>query len=146
MEDHGRGARLVGAVQSRVQLRDRRRSEVAGERLSTQPAFTVTGKVSRNRLVGRGKGLPERFTDHEAGKLQTFPYDYPWSGRGVAQQIGNAIPPRLAAHVLAAALDKDLDDAVLDWCVKQSWKETRKGVEGLAKDRAKASSAGRGLW
>lgn len=105
-----------------------------GERLSTQPAFTVTGKVSRNRLVGRGKGLPERFTDHEAGRLQTFPHDYPWSGRGIAQQIGNAIPPRLAAHVLAAALGKELDVAVLDKCVKRSWKETRNGVEGLVKN------------
>ena len=107
--------------------------KLRGERDSTQPAFTVTGKVSRNRLVGRGKGLPERFTDHEAGKLQTFPHDYPWSGRGIAQQIGNAIPPRLGVHVLAAALGMALDDAMLDQCVKQSWRETRNGVEGLAK-------------
>ncbi|MEV6895834.1 DNA cytosine methyltransferase [Amycolatopsis sp. NPDC051372] len=108
--------------------------KLRGERDSSQPAFTVTGKVSRNRLVGRAKGLPERFADHEAGKLQTFPHDYPWSGRAIAQQIGNAIPPRLGAHVLAAALGKELDDAVLDACVKQSWKETRNGVEGLVKN------------
>jgi len=105
-----------------------------GRRLSTQPAFTVTGKVSRNRLVDRPRGKPDRFTDHEAGKLQTFPPDYPWSGRGVAQQIGNAIPPRLAAHVLAAALGKELDVAVLDRCVKRRWKDTRNGVDGLLKD------------
>ncbi|WP_328446944.1 DNA cytosine methyltransferase [Amycolatopsis sp. NBC_00438] len=105
-----------------------------GQRLSTQPAFTVTGKVSRNRLVGRPKGMPDRFSDDEAGRLQTFPHDYPWSGRGIAQQIGNAIPPRLAAHVLAAALGKELDVTVLDRCVKQSWKQTRNGVDGLLKD------------
>jgi DNA (cytosine-5)-methyltransferase 1 len=105
-----------------------------GERLSTQPAFTVTGKVSRNRLVGRPQGMPDRFTDFEAGKLQTFPPDYPWSGRAVAQQIGNAIPPRLAAHVLAAALGKKLDVKALDRCVKQSWRTTCSGVDGLLKD------------
>ncbi|MBE1499816.1 DNA (cytosine-5)-methyltransferase 1 [Amycolatopsis lexingtonensis] len=109
-----------------------------GERLSTQPAFTVTGKVSRNRLVGRPKGMPDRFTDYEAGKLQTFPPDYPWSGRGIAQQIGNAIPPRLAAHVLAAALGKELDVVALDKCVEQRWKDTRNGVDGLLKDAAKS--------
>jgi len=105
-----------------------------GERLSTQPAFTFTGKVSRNRLVDRPKRQPDRFTDHEAGRLQTFPPDYPWAGRGIAQQIGNAIPPRLAAHVLAAAMGKELDVAKLDRCVKRSWKDTRKGVDGLVKD------------
>ncbi len=40
----------------------------------------------------------------EAGRLQTFPEDYPWRGRDIAQQIGNAIPPRLGVHILAAAL------------------------------------------
>ncbi|MEV5715220.1 DNA cytosine methyltransferase [Amycolatopsis mediterranei] len=106
-----------------------------GERMSSEPAFTVTGKVSRNRLIHhRLKGRPDRFTDHEAGRLQTFPPDYPWSGRGIAQQIGNAIPPRLAAHVLAAAMGKELDTAKLDRCVKRSWKETRNGVDGLLKD------------
>ncbi|MGK3200118.1 DNA cytosine methyltransferase [Amycolatopsis sp. MEPSY49] len=109
-----------------------------GERLSTQPAFTVTGKVSRNRLVGRAKGMPDRLSDYEAGKLQTFPPDYPWSGRGIAQQIGNAIPPRLAAHVLAAALGKELDVAKLDSCVKRSWRDTRGGCDGLLKDTARS--------
>ena len=104
-----------------------------GQRESDKPAFTVTGKVSRNRLVGRPPGKPERFSDEEAGKLQTFPPDYPWSGRGVAQQVGNAIPPRLAAHVLAAALGEELDLAVLDKCVEASWWDTCHGVDGLLK-------------
>ncbi|WP_020663821.1 DNA cytosine methyltransferase [Amycolatopsis benzoatilytica] len=105
-----------------------------GRRQSDQPAFTVTGKVSRNRLVGRPRNKPDRFTDEEAGKLQTFPPDYPWAGRDVAQQIGNAIPPRLATHVLAAALGKQADVAMLDWCVEESWQATRAGVDGLMKD------------
>jgi DNA (cytosine-5)-methyltransferase 1 len=81
-----------------------------GRRKSNQPAATVTGKISRNRVVASGSP-DSRFKSAEAGRLQTFPADYPWAGRAVAQQIGNAIPPLLAAHVLAAALD--LDDAVL---------------------------------
>ncbi|WP_449066453.1 DNA cytosine methyltransferase [Planomonospora algeriensis] len=95
-----------------------------GRRRSCEPAATVTGKISRNRVVtDDGVNLP-RFTNAEAGQLQSFPADYPWSGRDIAQQIGNAIPPRLAAHVLAAALDIEKD--VLEQVVlrKMAWSET----------------------
>ncbi|WP_433287770.1 DNA cytosine methyltransferase [Pseudonocardia sp. CA-142604] len=91
-----------------------------GRRRSDEPAATVTGKIRRNRLVGAYEES-ERFSLHEAGRLQTFPIDYPWSGNDIAQQIGNAIPPRLAAHVLAEALDLPLDSKVLDAAVKASW-------------------------
>ncbi|MEU4061210.1 DNA cytosine methyltransferase [Streptomyces wedmorensis] len=75
-----------------------------GRRSSGEPAFTVTGKVSRNRVIATdGTELP-RFSAHEAGVLQTFPRDYPWSGRAIAQQVGNAIPPLLGKAVLTAAL------------------------------------------
>lgn len=78
---------------------------VRGRRTSGEPAFTVTGKVSRIRLVTpHGAELP-RLTDSEAGQLQTFPSSFPWTGRDVAQHIGNAVPPLLGAHILAAALD-----------------------------------------
>lgn len=80
-----------------------------GRRLSDQPAFAVTGKVSRNRvLTMNGIDLP-RLTACEAGHLQGFPLDHPWVGRNVFQQIGNATPLRLAEHVLAAALALDAE-------------------------------------
>ncbi|MFI7453943.1 DNA cytosine methyltransferase [Nonomuraea sp. NPDC049714] len=80
-----------------------------GRRTSDEPSATVTGKISRNRVVtSRGDELP-RFTPPEMGQLQTFPVDYPWSGGAIAQQIGNAIPPLLAAHVLVAALEMDTE-------------------------------------
>ncbi|MEV8125385.1 DNA cytosine methyltransferase [Streptomyces sp. NPDC085944] len=58
-----------------------------------------------------------RITAEEAGVLQTFPADYPWAGNKgqVFGQIGNAVPPRLAAHLLAPHLGKTLhpDDFTL---------------------------------
>lgn len=78
-----------------------------GRRGSWEPSATVTGKISRNRLVSENGEELERFTFSEAGRLQTFPRDYPWSGKDVGQQIGNAVPPRLAIHVLSAAFGWD---------------------------------------
>ncbi len=94
-----------------------------GQRESDHPAATVTGKVSRNRLV-TSRGIQDRFTLAEAGRLQTFPLDYPWAGKDRAQQIGNAIPPRLAVHVLAASMGRRPIDATLDEAVEGKWDDT----------------------
>ncbi|MCM1937277.1 DNA cytosine methyltransferase [Streptomyces sp. G3] len=75
-----------------------------GRRDATTPSATVTGKISRNRLQTRDGRDIGRFTHAEAGQLQSFPRAYPWRGGNVAQQIGNAIPPRLGVHILSAAL------------------------------------------
>ncbi|MFJ8888156.1 DNA cytosine methyltransferase [Streptomyces sp. NPDC102402] len=60
---------------------------------------------------------PIRITAREAGILQTFPAGYPWAGNKGQQfsQIGNAVPPLLAAHLLAPHLDVSLspDDFTL---------------------------------
>lgn len=52
-----------------------------------------------------------RITPQEAGLLQSFPADYPWQGNRSKQyeQAGNAVPPLLAAHVLAALTGKALE-------------------------------------
>jgi DNA (cytosine-5)-methyltransferase 1 len=75
-----------------------------GRRSSAEPAFTVTGKVSRLRLLDPdGRELP-RLTAAEAGRLQGFPAEHPWAGRDVPQQIGNACPPPLAEALIRAAV------------------------------------------
>ncbi|MFI0900594.1 DNA cytosine methyltransferase [Streptomyces sp. NPDC020983] len=75
-----------------------------GRRHNSEPAATVTGRINRNRLVADdGRELP-RLTPAEAGALQGFPADYPWSGRDPWQQIGNAVPVPLGVACLTAAL------------------------------------------
>ncbi|WP_026252168.1 DNA cytosine methyltransferase [Streptomyces sp. PsTaAH-124] len=79
-----------------------------GVRTDRQPATTVTGRISRfvvfehldDDIVYEGA----RFSMNEAGMLQSFPPDYPWSGTAKAQQVGNAVPPLFGAHLLSAAL------------------------------------------
>lgn len=75
-----------------------------GRRTSAEPAFTVTGKISRFRLVDPHSAELPRFTHSEAGRLQGFPADWPWSGNDVAQQIGNACPVQLAEALVRAVL------------------------------------------
>ncbi|MFG3123425.1 DNA cytosine methyltransferase [Streptomyces sp. NPDC048201] len=89
--------------------------EARGRRDHDVPSATITGKVSRNRVVHKGtdKDLDAplgRFSPAEAGVLQTFPVAYPWSGKDVSQQIGNAVPPRLALHVLRQVLEPGLSE------------------------------------
>ncbi|WP_405012620.1 DNA cytosine methyltransferase [Kitasatospora sp. NBC_01539] len=88
-----------------------------GRRYSHEPSATVTGKVSRNRVEAPEGVATDRFTWSEMGQLQTFPAepDWTWTGKDISQQIGNAVPPRLGMHILAAALDipqEDLDAAI----------------------------------
>ncbi|MFF4361562.1 DNA cytosine methyltransferase [Streptomyces sp. NPDC001604] len=56
----------------------------------------------------RSAPAPIKITAREAGVLQSFPAAYPWQGNKGQQfsQIGNAVPPRLAAHLLAPHLNK----------------------------------------
>lgn len=70
----------------------------------TDPGFTVLAwKDSRMRWEHPG-GRTERFSIDDAIAVQSFRPDYPVQGSSTRahEQIGNAVPPLLAAHVLAA--------------------------------------------
>lgn len=85
----------------------------------SRPATTVVGsfrpdiisapgyrtEVSRQDAEG---GV--RVTVAEGGVLQSFPADYPWQGSRSKQyqQVGNAVPPLLAAHVVGALTGRHL--------------------------------------
>jgi DNA (cytosine-5)-methyltransferase 1 len=96
-------------------------SKARGRRRHDEPSATVTGKGSRNKLTWDGQDLGV-FSLPELGVLQTFPRTYPWrrvnggdvdtpgARSTIAQQIGNAVPPRLGMHVLASALDIPRED------------------------------------
>lgn len=89
----------------------------------TRPATTIVGSfrpdivsapgyrtdVSRQNAEGGVK-----ITVAEGGVLQSFPPDYPWQGSRSKQfeQVGNAVPPLLAAHVLAALTGRALPNEV----------------------------------
>ena len=84
---------------------------------SKRPATTVAGRgivtnpgENANRFNGSSKSRNDgvRVTVAEAGVLQSFPPDYPWSGNDGAQfqQVGDAVPPPLAEAIVRAAADE----------------------------------------
>jgi DNA (cytosine-5)-methyltransferase 1 len=66
-----------------------------------EPAHAVTGVGSAAWVSDTGVHRA-RVSVAEAGVLQTFPVGYPWTGTKGSQyqQVGNAVPPRMAAALL----------------------------------------------
>lgn len=95
------------------------------------------GSPGRREFVKGGpsmfSGESVRVTVEEAAALQTFPPGYPWRGTKTAQyqQIGNAVPPLLARHVLAAAAGISVAEVHTEGCAgpggtTQEWSTRRR--------------------
>ncbi|MGL5824570.1 MAG: DNA cytosine methyltransferase [Nocardioides sp.] len=82
----------------------------AARRSVDQPAPTVLFGHRANDVRVLTHHGSRRITPMEAGILQSFPATYPWHGSRTKQyeQIGDAIPPTLAAHILAALTGRPL--------------------------------------
>lgn len=83
----------------------------------TRPATTLVGSFCPDIVAGPGVDLTRprqdragsvRISVNDALVLQSFPADYPLQGSKTKQfqQVGNAVPPRLAAHILARVTGK----------------------------------------
>lgn len=83
-----------------------------------RPSTTIVGSFKPEVVAAPGyrttvsrQNAPDsvRVTVHEAGVLQSFPADFQWQGARGKQflQAGNAVPPGLALHALAAATGID---------------------------------------
>lgn len=74
-------------------------------RPASDPAFSLTEKARSWTRFGHD-GKDHRVTTTEAAVLQGFPADHPWKGSPSSQfrQIGNAVPPPMAAAILRAVV------------------------------------------
>lgn len=77
------------------------------------PALTSVG-VASVMVWAHPDGGHSGMTVAEAARLQAFPDDHPWAGprRSQLVQVGNAVPPPMAAVVAATAMDVEWEPAV----------------------------------
>ena len=94
----------------RMVTRGNRKPTGGGDFSMDGPSWCLTG---RSRSWERD-GDKRRMTEGDAGLLNGFRRDYPWSGSRTArfQQAGDVVSPVMGAHILGAALDVNPKPAI----------------------------------
>lgn len=94
------------ATSAKVVLRNNNTANACARRID-QPAGTMYFGKRSNAVDFIVDGATRRLTPVEAGVLQSFRPDYPWYGSKSEQrrQIGDAVPPLLAAAILRPLLE-----------------------------------------
>ncbi|MBX6386835.1 MAG: DNA cytosine methyltransferase [Microbispora sp.] len=97
-----------------VNTRGERRTAGGNVFSADRPAWCVTGRARSWKRVSDGKTL----TPAEAGLLNGFPRDYPWTGSSrtsIFQRIGDVVSPMVAAAILGVAFNLNWERRVADY-------------------------------
>lgn len=95
-------------------IRTRPATTVAGDHRIQPPGHKINAAdlaAGRDHYDGRAGQNAVKISVAEGGVLQSFPWNFPWHGTKTKQfeQVGNAVPPLLAAHILAALTGRALE-------------------------------------
>ncbi|WP_433357836.1 DNA cytosine methyltransferase (plasmid) [Microtetraspora malaysiensis] len=112
----------------RVNTRGNRRTSGGNEFSADRPAWCLTGKARTWKRVSDGSTL----TPAEAGLLNGFPRDYPWTGSSrtsIFQRIADVVSPVVSAAILGIALGIEWEPMVADYLdriyrTSPTWEQT----------------------
>lgn len=117
---------------------ERPATTVACDKRVQPPGHKENASDPPGRYQQRRGANAVRVTVTQAAILQGFPPDYPWQGTKTRQfeQVGNAVPPPLARHVLTAALQPSQGDRKPTGPRKDTRRSARRSASPRSRVRA----------